>query len=179
MTRFVSIGECMIELRKARPDTFKRAYAGDTLNSAVYFKRTTPDAEVQFVTATGRDRLSGAMRAWWKSEGIDDSLAYIVNGAQPSLYLIEVDKKGQRRFLYWRDRSGARQWLRMLTQNGGAERLAGADMVYLTGMSLAILSDNERAEAFELLAQLHRRGIRLAFCPNLRPQLWPDMVRAR
>ena len=42
MTRFVSIGECMIELRKARPDTFKRAYAGDTLNSAVYFKRFTP-----------------------------------------------------------------------------------------------------------------------------------------
>jgi 2-dehydro-3-deoxygluconokinase len=179
MTRFVSIGECMIELRKARPDTFKRAYAGDTLNTAVYLKRSAPEIEVQFVSATGRDRLSGAMRAWWQGEGIDDSLAFAVNGGQPGLYLVEVDKKGERRFLYWRDRSAAKQWLRVLMHNGGIERLAGANLVYLTGMSLAILSDNERAEALDLLAQLHRRGIRLAFCPNLKPQLWPDMVRAR
>jgi 2-dehydro-3-deoxygluconokinase len=179
VTRFVSIGECLIELRRARPDTFKRAFAGDTLVTAIYLKRTAPDIEVQFVTATGRDRLSGGMRAFWKDEGIDDSLAFSVSGGQPSLYLVEVDKKGERRVIYWRDRSAAKQWLRMLKYNGGAERLAGADFVYLTGMSLAILSDNERAEALELLAELHQRGIRIAFSPHLRPQLWPDMVRAR
>jgi 2-dehydro-3-deoxygluconokinase len=177
--RFVSIGECMIELRKARPDTFKRAYAGDTLNVAVYFKRTAPEIDVQFVTATGRDRLSLAMRDSWKAEGIDDSLAYFMPGALPGMYLVEVDKKGERRFLYWRDRSAARHWLRLLMQNGGAERLADATLVYLSGVSLAILSDSDRAAGLELLADLHRRGIRLAFCPNLQPQLWPDMVRAR
>lgn len=179
MTRFVSIGECMIELRKARPDTFKRAYAGDTLNVAVYLKRTAPEIDVQFVTATGRDRLSTAMRDSWKAEGIDDSLAYFMPGALPGLYLVEVDKKGERRFLYWRDRSAARHWLRLLMQNGGAERMAEAGLVYLSGISLAILSDADRAVALELVAELHHRGIRLAFCPNLRPQLWPDMVRAR
>jgi 2-dehydro-3-deoxygluconokinase len=179
MTRFVSIGECMIELRKARQDTFKRAYAGDTLNAAVYLKRTAPEIEVQFVTAAGRDRLSAAMRDAWKAEGIDDSLAFIMPGAQPGMYLVEVDKKGERRFLYWRDRSAARHWLRLLMQNGGAERLAEASLVYLSGVSLAILSDADRAVAFELLAELHRRNVRLAFSPNLRPQLWPDMVRAR
>lgn len=179
MTRFVSIGECMVELRQTGSDRFSRSFAGDAYNTAVYFKRTDKKATVQFVTATGNDVVSRDMRGRWKRHGIDAELAYVVRGSLPALYLIELDKAGERQFLYWRSASAARQWLRLLAQHGGAERLAGADLVYLSGISLAILSDTDRPGALSLLAQLRKAGVRLAFCPNVRPALWPDMVTAR
>lgn len=179
MTRFVSIGECMVELRQTGTDRFARSFAGDAYNTAVYFKRTDPGATVQFVTATGNDVASRDMRGRWKRHGIDAELTYVVRGSLPGLYLIELDKAGERQFLYWRSASAAKQWLRLLAQNGGAERLMGADLVYLSGISLAILSDSDRPGALALLAELRKAGVRLAFCPNVRPALWPEMVTAR
>ena len=39
-------------------------YAGDVYNTAVYLKRSLPAAQVRFLTATGDDAMSGAMRYW-------------------------------------------------------------------------------------------------------------------
>ncbi len=50
MTRVICIGECMVELRATGADAFARAYAGDAYNTAVYLKRSLPDAQVQFLT---------------------------------------------------------------------------------------------------------------------------------
>ncbi len=110
MTRVICIGECMVELRAAGADAFARAYAGDAYNTAVYLKRSLPDAQVQFLTGTGDDAISRAMREAWHTEGIDDALAFIVNGGSPGLYLIENDAAGERRFHYWRSHSPARRW---------------------------------------------------------------------
>ena len=52
MTRVICVGECMVELRATGADAFARAYAGDAYNTAVYLKRSLPDAQVQFLTAT-------------------------------------------------------------------------------------------------------------------------------
>jgi 2-dehydro-3-deoxygluconokinase len=56
--------------------------------------------------------------------------------------------------------------------------LAGADLVYVSGISLAILPEAKRAEAIALLAG-RPEGVRLAFDPNLRPVLWPSLDAAR
>jgi 2-dehydro-3-deoxygluconokinase len=45
LTRVICIGECMVELRATGADTFARAYAGDAYNTAVYLKRSLPDAD--------------------------------------------------------------------------------------------------------------------------------------
>jgi 2-dehydro-3-deoxygluconokinase len=179
MTNVVCIGECMIELRPRPDGACALGFAGDVLNTAVYLKRSAPHVAVQFLTATGVDSFSQTMRAAWRAEGIGEDLAFAVEDATPGLYVITVDAEGERSFTYWRSASPARRWLELLEQAGGADRLAGADLVYLSGISLAILPDEQRFAALDLLAELRRRGCRIAFDPNYRQALWPSIERAR
>jgi len=160
----------MVELRASAENTFERAYAGDVYNTAVYLKRSLPDAQVQFLTAVGDDATSQAMRDAWHMEGIDDAFAFTVEGALPGLYLIETDARGERRFQYWRSNSAARRWLSLLQAQG--EVLWGADIIYFSGIALAILNSNERSSAIELLRRVRTHVGRIAFDPNVRLALW-------
>jgi 2-dehydro-3-deoxygluconokinase len=171
MMRIICIGECMVELRATGADAFARAYAGDAYNTAVYLKRSLPDAQVQFLTGIGDDPMSRAMREVWTAEGIDSALGFTVKGGAPGLYLIENDARGERRFHYWRSNSAARRWFELL-QDRDETLLWGADAVYLSGISLAILSPLERAGAIELLRRLRPHVGRIAFDPNVRLALW-------
>src|SRR5260370_20058443 len=167
----------MVELRHTGADACARAYAGDAYNTAVYLKRSLPDAQVQFLTATGDDAMSRAMRKVWSAEGIDGALGFTVKGGAPGLYLIENDARGERRFHYWRSNSAARRWFELL-QDQDETVLWGADAVYLSGISLAILSPVERAGAIELLRRLRPHVGRIAFDPNVRLALWESAQAA-
>jgi 2-dehydro-3-deoxygluconokinase len=176
MTRVVCIGECMIEMRAMGENSFSRSYAGDVYNTAVYLKRSLPDAQVQFASATGDDAASAAMRRSWQAERIDDSLSFIVKGVSPGLYFIETDARGERRFQYWRGNSAARQWLKQLMSHESA--LWGADVIYLSGITLAILPAEERDQAIEFLKRLRGRVAHIAFDPNVRLNLWESSESA-
>ena len=178
MTRVIAIGECMVELSAAGEGLLRRRFAGDAYNTAVYLKRARPQIEVSFLTVTGDDPLSGEMRRAWASEGVSDDLAFVDPKRRPALYLIETDERGERRFHYWRSESAARGWFTALRAAGGAAALAGADLVYVSGISLAILPAEQRPEAIALLAA-RPEGVRLTFDPNLRPALWGSLDDAR
>lgn len=172
----ICIGECMVELRPVADGHLQRGFAGDAYNTAVYLKRSAPRLDVAFLTATGDDALSQAMIDTWKSEGIADRLAFRIPGARPALYLIETNNKGDRRFHYWRNETPARHWLRQLLAAGGAARLEEAALVYISGISLAILTSDDRQAAIALLGTLKTK---IAFDPNIRPALWATMRDAR
>ena len=178
--RAVCIGECMAELRQTDRSLYALGFAGDAYNAAVYLKRSAPRVQVNFLTATGESTLSRAMRERFAAEGMEDALAFIAKDREIGLYMIELDAAGERRFHYWRSASAARCWLQLLMQNGGAARLAGADLVCLSGVSLAILPDDEaRTAAIELLRTLKDRVGKIAFDANLRPSLWRNLDAAR
>jgi 2-dehydro-3-deoxygluconokinase len=179
VSRIICIGECMIELRSVGEDNFARSYGGDVYNTAVYLKRSLSDAQVQFVSAVGDDSMSEAMRQVWRAHGVDDSLAVTVPGGSPGLYLIETDSNGERRFQYWRSHSAARRWLATLLTAGEA-RLWGADMVYFSGITLAILEPSERSQAIDLMRRLRAQVGGIAFDPNVRLKLWesPEIAAA-
>jgi 2-dehydro-3-deoxygluconokinase len=179
MTRVVCIGECMLEFRAASGARYELGFAGDVFNTATYLKRSAPRLDVQLLTVTGIDRFSQAMRDRWRDEGVGDALAFAVEDSLPGLYMISVDASGERSFTYWRSASAARQWLTQLLRSGGADRLRGAELVYLSGISLAILPIEQRAEALELLRAVQRQGGRVAFDPNFRRALWSSMEDAR
>ena len=176
--RVISIGECMVELRDAGDGLLGKAFAGDAYNTAVYLKRSAPEAEVRFLTVTGADPLSRAMRQAWRAEGVDDEAAFTDPDRTPGLYLIELDAAGERKFHYWRQASAARQWMQRL-RAGGGDPLSGADLVYLSGISLAILPEEEREQALLLMQWLRGRVGLIAFDPNVRPALWPDLPTTR
>lgn len=177
--RVIAIGECMVELREAGEGRYARGFAGDAYNTAVYLKRTAPAVGVAFLTATGEGELSRAMRSAWADEGIDAALAYVAPGLEPGLYMIELDGRGERAFHYWRSTSAARRWLRQLEADGGADLLAGADLIFLSGISLAILPAEDRARAIGLLRSLKGRVGKIALDLNVRPALWEGLNEAR
>ncbi|MDH5410896.1 MAG: sugar kinase, partial [Alphaproteobacteria bacterium] len=179
MKRIACIGECMIELFEdaaSGSGTMRRTWGGDTLNSAVYLARELAgtDAKVHYVTVLGDDPYSTEMLAGWAAEGIDTDLTERLPGALPGLYMIRVDERGERDFLYWRDRAAARQ----LFITGEAERtlaeLAGFDWLYFSGITLAILSIEGRAKLMTLCQAVRGRGGQVVFDSNFRPGLWPD-----
>jgi 2-dehydro-3-deoxygluconokinase len=176
MTSAICIGECMVELRPVDDGHLKRGFAGDAYNTAVYLKRSAPDIEVAFLTATGDESLSNAMVETWRGEGISDRLTFRIPGERPALYLIETNAKGDRKFHYWRSETPAKEWLRLLLAAGGAELLNKSDLVYVSGISLAILSYADRQAAIELLGSVKTK---VAFDPNIRPALWKSMDEAR
>ena len=176
--RIVCIGECMLELRAEDEERYRRSFAGDVYNTAVYLKRSLPMAQVQFFTCTGDDAISRAMRGAWRREGIDGSLAVSIPHEFPGLYMIETDTRGERSFLYWRGQSAARRWLSRLRERAD-EVLRGADLVYFSGISLAILTTEERAAGIELLSHWRRHVGRIVFDPNVRPSLWSAPQAAR
>jgi 2-dehydro-3-deoxygluconokinase len=177
MIRAYCIGECMVELRGAGEALLRQGFAGDSYNTAVYLKRSAPDISVHYVTATGTDPMSRAMRAAWSDEGIEDDLAFAVPDRKPGLYMIELDAAGERRFHYWRGDSAAKRWLAQL-QQAGIDSLFGADLVYLSGISLAILPPEQRSDALSLLDALRGKVGKIAFDPNYRPALWPSRDEA-
>jgi 2-dehydro-3-deoxygluconokinase len=171
VTRVVCIGECMVEFTARADGSYARAFAGDAYNTAVYLKRAAPWIDVQFVTAIGEDDLSEEMRRTWRGEGIDAALAFRTPEATPGLYIVATDGAGERRFTYWRGQSAARRWLKSLEDHGGVEVLAGADLVYFSGVSLAILPPGDRPRALAMIAEA-KSGATIAFDPNVRPSLW-------
>jgi 2-dehydro-3-deoxygluconokinase len=171
-----AIGECMIELQRSRQGTGAMDYrfGGDTLNAAVYMARLLDPAvaQVAYVTGLGTDGMSDEMLAAWRAEGIATDCVQRLPARLPGIYLIETDPDGERRFHYWRQDSAARHWLGAPDAGKVLIALATARAVYLSGISLAILSPADRELLIAALAQCRSNGGWVVFDNNYRPRLW-------
>ncbi len=118
------------------------------------------------------------MLAAWRAEGIATDHVLRISGRVPGLYMIERDARGERSFLYWRDRAPARE-LFDRADDAMLERLAGFDWLYLSGISLSLYGETGRAKLGEMLAAARKRGGRVAFDGNYRPRGWADKESAQ
>ncbi|MDN3681766.1 sugar kinase [Vibrio tapetis subsp. quintayensis] len=167
------LGECMVELQK-KGDLIKRTFGGDTLNTALYLSRLTQDQNLatSYVTALGNDPFSQDMLASWQEAGVDTSLVGKVDGKQPGLYYIETDETGERSFFYWRNDAAAKFVFDQPETPALIEKLFEFDALYLSGISLAILTKNGKEVLFNFLEQYRERGGKVIFDNNYRPKLW-------
>jgi 2-dehydro-3-deoxygluconokinase len=174
---FVAIGECMVEMAATGNGLFRQGFAGDTFNTAWYARRALgPDWSVGYVTAVGDDDISARMVDFMQAEGIDTSRIQRLAGRTPGLYLIEL-KDGERSFVYWRETSAGRALADDVQAIEAA--LAGADAIYFSGITLAILVPDARARLLAALARARERGAMVAFDSNIRHRLWPDTATTR
>lgn len=180
MTKVACIGECMVELGLPRDGVAAQVgFAGDTLNVAVYLRRAAaPDTEVAFVTALGTDPLSERMIGFFEAEALDTSLVERRADRLPGLYAISLDAAGERSFLYWRDSSAART-LFLPPAEITPDRLAGFSLLYLSGITVAVLAPEARAALRGFLVRYRASGGLVAFDSNYRPRLWPDRASAQ
>lgn len=168
--RFVSVGECMVEMSESGDGLYRLGYAGDTLNTAWYARARLPkDWQVDYVTAVGDDLYSDEMLAFFAANGLGTGRIQRLAGKRPGLYLIH-QKDGDRHFTYWRGQSAAKQIADDAEALNAA--LAGADIAYFSGISLAILAARSRGRLLKAIYEAKQGGARVAFDPNERPALW-------
>ncbi len=174
--RIACIGECLIELSRINMDarTACFSFAGDTLNTATYLARSLEQStfDVSYFTMLGIDNFSRRMISAWKDEGIDCSLVGRHDTLLPGLYAVELDAIGERSFRYWRDNSAAR--LLFQTSVPTMDGLKGFDLIYPSGITLAILPKPVRSALVEICCELRSSGKQIVFDSNYRPGLWPE-----
>ena len=174
-----AIGECMIELQRSATGMDYR-FGGDTLNAAVYMARLLDPAvaQVSYVTGLGTDGMSDEMVAQWQAEGIDTATVLRLPERLPGIYMIETAATGERAFHYWRRDSAARHWLEAPDAGRVLLQLGSADLLYVSGISMAILSPGDRELLLVALAQCRAKGGRVVFDNNYRPRLWDSAALA-
>lgn len=87
------------------------------------------------------------------------------------MYFIHQEN-GDRSFTYWRDMSAAKLLARDRPALVGA--VAAADVIYFSGITLAILCEADRRTFLDVLNNSIAEGRCVAFDPNIRPSLWRD-----
>jgi 2-dehydro-3-deoxygluconokinase len=175
--RVACVGEVMLELTLVGGDV-QLGVAGDTFNTATYLKRLVPGADVAYVTLIGRDALSEVVFQRLEAEALNTETVGRSSDKTVGLYAITVDERGERSFTYWRSQSAATGLF-----SGGSQitldRLSSFDLVYLSGITLAILEGPVRDELFKWAAAYRAGGGRIAFDSNYRPALWESPEEAR
>lgn len=178
--RIALIGECMIELQHRADGSLVQSFGGDTLNTAVYLRRALGESgSVDYVTALGDDSFSDAMCRQWADEGLGLGLVQRLPGRLPGLYCIQTDDQGERKFLYWRNEAAVRDCFTTPAAEPVLAALPSYDVVYFSGITLAVLGEVGRARLLQALIETRRRGGQVVFDNNYRPRLWPSVEAAR
>ena len=170
MKRIACIGEAMIEL-SMDGDQAHLAVAGDTLNTAIYLKRSLPEIAVDYVTCLGQDMFSNRIVEFIAANNLGHANIRRIADKSPGLYAINTAPDGERSFTYWRNDSAAQQ----MFSDSDFRFLEQFDGLYLSGITLAILPQNLR---LALLEWLQTAQVQLIFDSNYRPYLWEDHATA-
>ncbi|MBJ7537244.1 sugar kinase [Marinomonas transparens] len=174
-TKIALIGECMIQLQGSLFGILTQSWGGDTYNTAVYLRRLLPEQfEVHYITGLGDDALSHALQKAWQSQGLKLDSIRIIEDKRPGLYQITTDSSGERSFHYWRNDAAAKYVFDQMTAEALADELGAFGMVYLSGISLAILTEKGRATLLDALDIYAEGNGKVVFDNNYRPALWPN-----
>lgn len=150
-------------------------FAGDTFNTAIYLSRLGCD--VTYVTNLGTDAFSDRIVGVMQEEGVSTALVGRHEARLPGIYAIETDAAGERSFRYWRENSAART---LFSGMGAAlDDLVSFDVIYTSGITMAILPPEQRTALTAMAATLKAAGKTVVFDTNHRPRLWSNDETAR
>ncbi len=176
-SRIVGVGEAMIEFAPVSGGLFKRGFAGDTLNTSWYLRGLLPEAfGISYATRVGTDAISNEFVVFVEAAGIASDA--ISRDPERTLGLYTITLEGaERRFSYWRENSAARR----LADDPAhlAKIFSEAALVYVSGISLAVIGERGRENLWNALIAARKLGTRVAFDSNIRPRLWPNESTAR
>ena len=174
----ICVGEAVIELTRAADGAFALTCGGDAFNTAVYLART--DNDTAFASAVGDDPYSESVVALAAAEGVAADLILRVPGRLPALCLIENGASGERHMRYWREAAPARELFELADWMRVAESLTAARLIYFSGITLSLYSNNGLGRLFATLEVARQQGAKVAFDGNFRPRGWKgDLARTR
>jgi len=192
MTNIILLGECMIELKAqsdnltSTPAAYPRissqmlaqSFSGDTLNTAVYLKRTFNDINTFFMSAVGVDQLSCDMVDFFQQEQINTDYVFRSSDKNSGSYAIKTDVFGERSFTYWREDSAATTLMSFI-DSPVIDSFTGIDTVFFSGISLAVIPPEDRPKFWRFITSLKNAGVTLVFDPNYRAGMWQSQGEAK
>lgn len=178
--KIACIGEVMIELVPTGMGQANLGVAGDTFNTAVYLSRLLryDEKQISYITALGDDPFSKHILLDIEGHGLDVSCIEKRPDRAPGLYAISTSESGERSFTYWRSQSAARTlFSEPCTIKLGM--LEEFDLIYLSGITIAILPPAIRVQFFDFLDTFRKKGGLVAFDSNYRERLWEHAETAQ
>src|SRR6056300_981924 len=173
----IFLGECMIELNGDISSLDKSAanikinFGGDTYNSAVYFSRlANKKISTFFSTALSNDTFSEKMIERFKNEKIKCNFIRTDGKNPPGLYSIEINKKGERSFSYWRNESPSKFIFEGQKGKELIKQIKNVSIFYYSGISAGILDPRQKKQLIEIGSTANIS----AFDFNFRSQLHSD-----
>ena len=174
----VCVGEAAIELERGGDGRFGMGSVGDAFNVAVYLARAGLD--VAFATALGDDPYSDSIVALAAAEGVRGDLVLRLRGRLPGLSVVDLDATGALLRFDWRGEAPARELFELPDWSRVAQGLAKAKLVYFSGITLSLYSNNGVGRFLAVIETIRQQGTRIAFDGNFRPRGWrADLPRAR
>lgn len=173
--RFIALGECMLEMIHSHSNNYNMGFGGDTLNTAYTLSHLSSD-EIYYGTAIGTDPYSDALFKFIQANNLHTDFILRDKSRMAGLYFIQTDKSGERQFYYYRDQAAAKSFFSGMSDNY-FDALSQFDMLYTTGISLAIL--NDKKALLRLCQQTKANKGLIAFDNNFRPKLWKNTALAR
>ena len=180
------LGEPMVEFNQTGAQEgrlYLQGFGGDVSNFAIAAARQGARAGV--ISALGDDEPGRALRALWRREGVGASAVRTYTRADTrndtstdaqaptGIYFVSHDAQGHH-FSFHRSGSAAS---RILPADLDAAQIAGARLLHLSGITLAIsASSHETALAAVHIARA--AGVNVSFDTNLRLKLWPSAAAA-
>ncbi|MFZ0373915.1 MAG: sugar kinase [Xanthobacteraceae bacterium] len=175
--RAICIGEVVIELAREADGTFALSCSGDAFNTAIYLARA--GIGVAFATALGDDPYSDSAVALASAEGVSSNLMLRVPGRLPALSLIEATA-GVGTIRRWDEAAPARELFELPDWMRIAESLTASRLIYFSGITLSLYSNNGLGRLFAVLEVARQQGAKVAFDGNFRPRGWKgDLQRTR
>lgn len=171
----LAIGEPMVEFNQtggAASREYLQGFGGDTSNFAIAAARQ--GARTGYVSALGTDLYGRMFRELWDAEGVDHTLVASDPEAYTAAYFVTHGETGHQ-FSFFRAGSAAS---RMKPADVPAEAVAGAKLIHLSGISLAI-SSSACDFCYEAIRVARAAKVLVSFDTNLRLRLWSkDRARA-
>ncbi len=59
------------------------------------------------------------------------------------------------------------------------ESMLSSEIIYLSGITLAICNESAKQKLYQLLVQAKQRGVKIFFDNNYRPRLWQNAEQAQ
>jgi 2-dehydro-3-deoxygluconokinase len=172
--RVICVGEAVIALSRGADGAYTAACAGDSFNTAVYLARA--GLSVSFASAVGDDPYSDSIVALAVAEGLGTDLILRVPGRLPALSLVERGRADERVTRVWGEGAPARQLFELPDWMRIAQSLVAARLIYFSGITLSLYSNNGLGRLFAALEVARQQGTKIAFDGNFRPAGWQGNV---
>ena len=165
----VALGEAMIELLSDEPldvaTTFRKSYAGDTLN--MLHMATRLGTSCGYVTRLATDPFADYLMAEWHRAGIDTTAVRRVDGFT-GMHFISLRPDGDREFLFYRKGSAAST---MTPDDLDDDYIGGARVLHVSGILQAV-SPSCRETVLHAAQSARRQGVTVSYDTNLRANMW-------